>query len=89
MKIYSYLIMPVQRIPRYIMMLEDLSKRTVPEHADFSPLKQAVKKISEIMTWVDDQKEVYNEQQRIGKLQEQFVILPKGFVSSLYPVCLI
>lgn len=79
MKIYSYLIMPVQRIPRYIMMLDDLAKRTPTDHPDHAPLRNTVTKISEIMTWVDEQKEVYNSQLYLTKLQEDFLALPKGF----------
>ena len=30
----SYLIMPVQRVPRYIMLLEDLLKHTPEDHSD-------------------------------------------------------
>jgi len=42
----AYLIMPVQRIPRYLLLLRELSKYTRPSHKDTPLLAQAHKKIS-------------------------------------------
>ena len=37
--------MPVQRIPRYSMLLQDMVKNTWPHHADYEPLSAALKAI--------------------------------------------
>lgn len=39
--IYAYLIQPVQRIPRYRLLLADLLKHTSKRHNDWSDLQQA------------------------------------------------
>lgn len=31
----DHLISPIQRIPRYVLLLRDLLKRTVPDHPDY------------------------------------------------------
>eukprot|EP00111_Clytia_hemisphaerica_P007124 TCONS_00020705-protein len=39
------LIMPVQRIPRYMLILKDLLKYTTPEHPDYDSLERAMQEI--------------------------------------------
>lgn len=38
--IFAYLIMPVQRIPRYQLLLRDLLKHTEKDHNDFESLQK-------------------------------------------------
>jgi hypothetical protein len=40
--VQSLLITPVQRIPRYNLLLQDLVRRTWPDHPDFPKLTQAL-----------------------------------------------
>jgi len=42
----NLLIMPVQRIPRYVLLLSDLTKRTPAEHADTPLLIKATEQVS-------------------------------------------
>jgi hypothetical protein len=41
----SLLIKPVQRIPRYVLLLEDLLKNTWPSHRDYENIRSALEKI--------------------------------------------
>jgi FYVE/RhoGEF/PH domain-containing protein 3 len=43
----AFLMTPVQRIPRYKMLLEDLYKKTPENHADYSNLGTSIKLIAE------------------------------------------
>eukprot|EP01103_Thecamoeba_quadrilineata_P011343 TRINITY_DN2687_c0_g1_i1.p1 TRINITY_DN2687_c0_g1~~TRINITY_DN2687_c0_g1_i1.p1 ORF type:complete len:1007 (+),score=188.05 TRINITY_DN2687_c0_g1_i1:223-3021(+) len=43
------LIMPVQRIPRYVLLLKDLHKYTSPDHKDHEGLQLALSKIQEVL----------------------------------------
>jgi hypothetical protein len=38
--IFAYLIMPVQRIPRYQLLLRDLLKHTEKDHNDYESLQK-------------------------------------------------
>lgn len=50
--IKDFLIMPVQRIPRYSMLLQDMVKNTWPDHADYASLSAALKTILELASYV-------------------------------------
>jgi len=46
----SFLIMPVQRVPRYILLLKDMLKYTQPSHPDWPMLQQALDKIQSTLS---------------------------------------
>ncbi|CAJ0874179.1 3710_t:CDS:10 [Entrophospora sp. SA101] len=50
----AYLIMPVQRIPRYKLLLEDLLKKTPDSHSDYLNLKKAYHVIENVATFVNE-----------------------------------
>jgi len=49
--------MPVQRIPRYVMLLKELLKYTPPDHPDFSDLQSARFKIEQVTQALDAKKQ--------------------------------
>jgi hypothetical protein len=49
----SLLVTPVQRIPRYLMLVRSMLKHTWEEHVDYADLKSAEEKISTIAIIVD------------------------------------
>eukprot|EP01125_Pyxidicula_operculata_P003385 TRINITY_DN1407_c0_g1_i5.p1 TRINITY_DN1407_c0_g1~~TRINITY_DN1407_c0_g1_i5.p1 ORF type:complete len:910 (+),score=111.45 TRINITY_DN1407_c0_g1_i5:24-2732(+) len=48
-----YLIMPIQRIPRYELLLKDLLKNTNEDHPDFVDLQKAINTIKEVADYVN------------------------------------
>ena len=52
----QYLIMPIQRVPRHILLLTDLIKHTPPEHPDFAALSKAVERAKEVAVVFNDAK---------------------------------
>ncbi len=46
--IRSFLILPIQRIPRYNLLLEDLIKHTPEQHVDYGLLVQASEKMKAV-----------------------------------------
>lgn len=46
--ITSYLILPIQRVPRYRLLLEDLIKHTPDHHPDKAGLQEALEKIKDV-----------------------------------------
>lgn len=46
--------MPVQRIPRYVLLLEDLMKHTPADHSDMHHLQIALKTVQEIAITVNE-----------------------------------
>jgi hypothetical protein len=56
LSISSYLIMPVQRIPRYVLLLEDLLKHTETSHPDYANIQLASSKVKEISLQINSKK---------------------------------
>ncbi|KAJ3023364.1 FYVE, RhoGEF and PH domain-containing protein 6 [Thoreauomyces humboldtii] len=50
----AYLILPVQRIPRYKMLLEDLLKNTGTDHPDRITLEKSLARIAEVAVFVNE-----------------------------------
>ncbi|KAI6649102.1 Radial spoke head 10-like B [Oopsacas minuta] len=55
MSITYYLITPVQRIPRYLLLLKDLLKLTPESHVDYQNILEANERISRIADYVNTQ----------------------------------
>lgn len=62
--IKSFLIMPVQRLPRYKLLLGELLKKTPPHMESFEKIKTALGKINEMADYVNiKKKEIFNSLQ--------------------------
>uniref|UniRef100_A0A183IHD5 DH domain-containing protein n=1 Tax=Soboliphyme baturini TaxID=241478 RepID=A0A183IHD5_9BILA len=67
----ALLIMPVQRVPRYKLLIKELLKHTSVEHADYPLLLRAEKEIHELATKIDQiQTEVGMAEQMQQQLRE-------------------
>ncbi|OHS95597.1 hypothetical protein TRFO_38326 [Tritrichomonas foetus] len=76
----SYLITPVQRMPRYVLFLRDLIKSTPLSHPDAEFLRVAFSDIDEITKKIDKAASIAKKQQELMKLQKginNFVFLDK------------
>ncbi|KAH6580172.1 hypothetical protein BASA50_006778 [Batrachochytrium salamandrivorans] len=69
----TFLIEPVQRIPRYKLLLEDLLKRTSEFHPDYLRVVKALKLVSEVATFV-------NEEIRMHENVLQMIDIQKGLL---------
>jgi len=56
LNLLGYLIMPIQRIPRYVLLLADLLKHTPPYHPDYKNLQDAVAKIQGVAKYINEKK---------------------------------
>jgi CRP-like cAMP-binding protein len=54
LRIKDYMIMPVQRVPRYTMLLRDFLKHTPENHPDFASLQSACKKVEDVASAVNE-----------------------------------
>ncbi|KAJ3298518.1 hypothetical protein HK104_010639 [Borealophlyctis nickersoniae] len=59
------LISPVQRPPRYLLMLKELSKRTPPGHPDASYLAKAVRKMERAVGTINERKEAFEKVKKV------------------------
>jgi len=65
----DYLITPVQRLPRYRLLLEDLLRNTPETHSDYPPVKEALAKITSVTDFVNEEKRLSENIQKILKIQ--------------------
>lgn len=56
LEIQSFMIMPIQRIPRYVLLLTDLFKCTKEDHQDYENLSKALKKMEDVAKYVNQKK---------------------------------
>ena len=76
--IMSYLIMPVQRIPRYVMLLEDMLKHTWDDHCDREAIGSALDKISGVAAEVNEAKRRAEDMNKVLEVQDSISSLLSG-----------
>ena len=84
MNLMAYLLTPVQRIPRYRLLLEDLLKKTPKDHDDFEQVSKALQIVAEIATFNNEQMKLQDSLPIMAKLEKNL----KGhdFVSFFFRV---
>ncbi len=66
----SFLIMPVQRMPRYQLLLKELLKFTPESHVDYQNLKEAADAVTEVNVYINRKKQEQDNRLKIVALQE-------------------
>jgi len=67
LKLVSILIFPIQRVPRYILLIQDLLKHTSPDHPDYHNLEQALEVMNKTGNYINESK---REAENASKLAE-------------------
>eukprot|EP01104_Vermistella_antarctica_P019541 TRINITY_DN76_c3_g1_i1.p1 TRINITY_DN76_c3_g1~~TRINITY_DN76_c3_g1_i1.p1 ORF type:complete len:420 (-),score=92.07 TRINITY_DN76_c3_g1_i1:222-1298(-) len=70
LSILSWLIKPIQRICKYPLLLRDLLKNTPNYHLDHGPLTVALRKIEQVVNYVNEKKREAEEQFRVVEIQK-------------------
>ncbi|KAL6051803.1 Rho guanine nucleotide exchange factor (GEF) 17 [Balamuthia mandrillaris] len=70
MSLANYLILPVQRLPRYEILLESLLKYTCQEHVDYGNIIAALDKVKELNLHVDKKKKDEDNRRSIQSIQK-------------------
>lgn len=68
----SYLIMPIQRVPRYSLLLRELQKWTTDDHGDAANIRTAVTKIVKVATFINDAVRERESRDRVLAIQQKF-----------------
>ncbi len=70
LSIQSLLVLPVQRLPRYRLLFQQLIEKTVPHHVDYKQIQYCLSLISELTSYV-------NEKKRTSDLSSSLIALQK------------
>lgn len=76
LSLMDYLIMPVQRLPRYVLLLRELRRNTVPSSAGFDLVNVALAKVRETATAVNEKS---REAEKMQELAQVFNALTGDF----------
>eukprot|EP00029_Vermamoeba_vermiformis_P006524 TRINITY_DN2581_c0_g1_i1.p1 TRINITY_DN2581_c0_g1~~TRINITY_DN2581_c0_g1_i1.p1 ORF type:complete len:524 (-),score=114.43 TRINITY_DN2581_c0_g1_i1:11-1582(-) len=68
----SFLIMPIQRVPRYILLLRELLKYTWPTHPDYNNIKQALDQLQEVANHVNDSIKQATRMDQLLRIEQAF-----------------
>uniref|UniRef100_A0A6B2L7W0 DH domain-containing protein n=1 Tax=Arcella intermedia TaxID=1963864 RepID=A0A6B2L7W0_9EUKA len=72
MPLSGFLIMPVQRIPRYLMLIRELLKYTPPDHIDYDSLSKTQDRIATVALEVNEAERIASNLQTVYQIQRVF-----------------
>eukprot|EP01103_Thecamoeba_quadrilineata_P018868 TRINITY_DN7422_c0_g1_i1.p1 TRINITY_DN7422_c0_g1~~TRINITY_DN7422_c0_g1_i1.p1 ORF type:complete len:545 (-),score=73.96 TRINITY_DN7422_c0_g1_i1:77-1711(-) len=70
--VHAFLIAPIQRLPRYILLLKNLQFNTPREHPDFIKLTESVQKFQQVTDHVNESIKKAENTMKIMELQDRF-----------------
>lgn len=73
----GYLIMPVQRVPRYFMLLERLLKNTWKDHQDYADLEKSVDGLQAVAIYLNDKKRAFENIRGVLQFQSNVLGCPQ------------
>jgi len=80
LKIGSLLILPIQRIPRYSLLLRDMLKHTWEDHIDYKNLEECTTQMESVATYLNNKKA---EAENITKVNDLFSNFSGGNFNEL------
>ncbi|KAG0053477.1 hypothetical protein BGZ83_001021 [Gryganskiella cystojenkinii] len=69
----GYLLLPVQRIPRYKLLLQDLLENTWRDHVDYQDIATALEKISDRADEMNERKRQYENHEKVLLVQSRIL----------------
>eukprot|EP01113_Clastostelium_recurvatum_P028624 TRINITY_DN3459_c0_g1_i2.p1 TRINITY_DN3459_c0_g1~~TRINITY_DN3459_c0_g1_i2.p1 ORF type:complete len:1330 (+),score=357.21 TRINITY_DN3459_c0_g1_i2:583-3990(+) len=75
----ALLIAPIQRIPRYVLLLEDLVRHTPSSHLDHKNLTSALWKMKAVAEYVNEKKREADNIHEVERVQEKLGSFEAGF----------
>jgi hypothetical protein len=76
----SLLITPVQRLPRYELLLRELLQRTDAAHPDADLVRRALHEVSAVARYVNDRQRDADSQRALADAQRRITMRPRDFV---------
>jgi len=73
LQLEDFLIMPVQRLPRYVLLLKEIAKHTEPGHPDEEHLKTVLDKLQEILSFLNNSKKKVDHLEKISSIVQSVV----------------
>lgn len=85
LELMSYMIMPVQRVPRYVLLLNELLKHTVETDEEHKHLVEALNEIKGVATAINDGKKRMESMSLLLEIQQKIKGAPANLASLVQP----
>lgn len=59
LNLQAFLVKPVQRLPKYVLLFKDLLRHTLPTHPDHKNIVDALAKFKDVNQYINDQIDKY------------------------------
>jgi hypothetical protein len=86
LRVEDYIIMPVQRVPRYSLLIGDLLKNTPTTHIDYNNLQNAVQQLSDIGTFINESVRKSDGARRLREFEDKGVAVDRLITPSRFLV---
>ncbi|KAH3744649.1 Guanine exchange factor for Rac 30 [Pelomyxa schiedti] len=80
--VWSFLILPIQRVPRYILLLQSLLKATPPTHPDHAALKNTIATGTKLLDSLNEAKRASESKMRVPEIQKNLVNPPPEGIAN-------
>ena len=77
----SLLIMPVQRVPRYELLLRDLCHHTSTVHPDFDTLQKCLNEVQKVCASLNESKRIHENQEKVHDVSARLGHRCEGLVA--------
>ncbi|GAM24147.1 hypothetical protein SAMD00019534_073220 [Acytostelium subglobosum LB1] len=84
----GYLIMPIQRIPRYRLMLERLLTETSSDHVDYNDLTESLKDINAVAVKLEERMEQFQIKNKVLDIQNNLIGFEGEFIKPSRVFCM-
>jgi hypothetical protein len=81
-ELFNYLIQPVQRIPRYGILMKEIQKSTPTLHPDAANVKKAIEKIEALTEYLNEKKAKAEQLNKMLALENCFYNLRESIVKA-------
>lgn len=78
----AYLIMPVQRIPRYVLLLQDLLNNTAKEHLDYDNIAGALGRVKDFANYINVSKRQTENVEKLRAIQDKLTSEAESIVKE-------
>eukprot|EP01130_Rhizamoeba_saxonica_P016625 TRINITY_DN771_c0_g1_i1.p1 TRINITY_DN771_c0_g1~~TRINITY_DN771_c0_g1_i1.p1 ORF type:complete len:943 (-),score=273.03 TRINITY_DN771_c0_g1_i1:66-2894(-) len=76
----SYLVLPIQRPPRYVMLLKTLLENTPIDHEDYNSLKDVLDEVSDVARHINEKKRETEERHAVTEISFKLEGIPDDYI---------
>jgi len=69
----SYMIQPVQRVPRYVLLLKELKRQTSPSHPEFASLGDALAAVQRVASVINEGQRAIENMSKLMTVQQRII----------------